>query len=318
MTTNALKDKVCLITGATSGIGLETAIALANMGATVVVGGRDLERASNAVIKIRTASNNPNVDFLLADLSDFVEVKRFAEEFKQQYKRLDVLVNNAGAIFKEYDENPQGVEMTMALNLFSIYLLTGSLLDVLQHSAPSRIINVSSMVHKLGKNEFDGFNDESSYKALNSYALSKLGLLHFNTILSEKLQGTGITSNAMHPGWVKSNFGSGFYTGFYGFLDTIFKPVQISSQKGAETIVYLASSPVVEKISGKYFVKNKVIPSSSASYNTKASDYVWELCRQQTGFEYEFKEKPVDLEKKVEDSNDAKAKKSDDDKPGDI
>lgn len=318
MATDTLKDKVCLVTGATSGIGFETALALAKMGGTIVVGGRDMEKASNAVIKIRSASNNPNVDFLLADLSDFVEVKKFAEEFKQQYKRLDVLVNNAGAIFKDYDVNPQGIEMTMALNLFSIYLLTGSLLDILQGSAPARVINVSSMLHKTAKNEFDGFNEESTYKALNAYGLSKLGLLHFNTILAERLQGTGVTTNAMHPGWVKSNFGSGFYTGFYGFIDTIFKPIQITPQKGAETIVYLASSPDVEKISGKYFIKNKAVPSSSASYDTKTSDLVWELCKQQTGFEYAFKEKTPEKETTVTDNEKNEGVKSDDDKPGGI
>jgi len=318
MATNTLKDKVCLVTGATSGIGFETALALAKMGATVVVGGRDMEKASNSVIKIRSASDNPNVDFLLADLSDFEEVKKLATEFKEQYKRLDVLVNNAGAIFKDYDENPQGIEMTMALNLFSIYLLTGSLLDVLQNSAPARIINVSSMLHKTAKNEFDGFNNETTYKALNAYGLSKLGLLHFNTILAERLQGTGVTTNAMHPGWVKSNFGSGFYTGFYGVIDTLFKPIQITPQKGAETIVYLASSPDVEKINGKYFIKSKAVPSSSASYDTKTSDRVWELCRQETGFEYEFKEKTIEKETDTVENNTNELPKSDDDKPGGI
>jgi NAD(P)-dependent dehydrogenase (short-subunit alcohol dehydrogenase family) len=285
-----MKNKVCLVTGGTSGIGFETALALANMGAIVVIGSRDMERASNAVIKIRMESNNPNVDFLLADLSDFVEVKRFAEGFKQQYKRLDVLVNNAGGIFREFDLNPQDIELTMSLNLYGVYLLTGHLLDILQKSSPSRIINVSSTVHRMVKNQFERFNNEQTYNGLNAYATSKLALLHFNYGLAEKLQNTGVVVNAMHPGWVKSNFGSGFYTGFYGIINTLFKPIQISPKKGAATIIYLATSPQVEKITGKYFVKQKAVASSPASYDKRATQYVWQLCEQTTGFTYQFKE----------------------------
>ena len=313
-----MKDKVCLVTGATSGIGLETALELARMGATVVVGGRDMEKASNAVIKIRSESNNPNVDFLLADLSDFVEVKRFADEFKDQNKRLDVLVNNAGAIFNEFDVNPQDIEMTTALNLFSPYLLTGLLFDVLQKSAPSRIVNVSSMMHKMAKNEFENLNREVDYKALNAYAKSKLALMHFNYMLAEKLEGTNVTTNVMHPGWVKSNFGTGFYTGFYGFIDTVFKPVQVTSKKGAETIIFLASSSDVEKTNGKYFIKKKVVPSSRASYLLSARKAVWAMCEEQTGFRYEIKAAEKETQVVKERKTEEKVKGKSDDKPGGV
>lgn len=309
-----MKDKVCLVTGATSGIGFETALELAKLGATVVVGGRDMEKASNTVIKIRSQSNNANVDFLLADLSDFVEVKKFAEEFKQQYKHLDVLVNNAGAIFKEFDHNPQDVEMTFALNLFSSYLLTGLLLDVLEESAPSRVINVSSMMHKMAKNEFQNFNKEHNYTAINAYAKSKLALMHSTYMLAEQLKETQITVNAMHPGWVKSNFGSGFYTGFYGFIDKVFKPVQVTSKKGAETIVHLAVSENLEKISGKYFIKKKAVPSSTASYSKSARNEVWALCEEQTGFTYKINEVLKKENKETETTTKAKS----DDKPGGV
>ena len=309
-----MKDKVCLVTGATSGIGFETALELAKMGATVVVGGRDMEKASNAVIKIRSESNNSNVDFLLADLSDFVEVKKFAEEFKGQYKQLDVLVNNAGAIFKEFDTNPQDIEMTFALNLFSPYLLTGLLLDVLQESVASRIINVSSMMHKLAKNEFLNFNKELHYKALNAYAKSKLGLMHFTNALAEQLKNTQVAVNAMHPGWVKSDFGSGFYTGFYGFIDKMFKPVQVTSKKGAETIVYLATSSEVEKVNGKYFIKKRAVPSSQASYLPSARKEVWKLCQEYTGFSYQIKKSQVINEVEKTETTTGKP----DDRPGGV
>lgn len=310
-----MKDKVCLITGATSGIGYETALALAKKGATVVLGGRDMEKASNAVIKIRTESNNPNVDFLLADLSDFVEVKNFANEFKKQYKRLDVLVNNAGAIFKDFDYNPQDIELTMALNLFSPYLLTGELLDIIQQSAPSRVINVSSTMHKTAKNDFGDFNNEKNYKPMVAYSNSKLGLIHYTYALAEKLSGTGVTVNAMHPGWVKSNFGTGFYSGFYGVIDKMFKPVQITPEKGAATIVYLATSDEVDMVSGKYFVKGRPVTSSMSSYNKRATTHIWNMCKEFTDFEYEIKQPEKKSEEKKEE---IEPKQSNDNKPGGV
>jgi NAD(P)-dependent dehydrogenase (short-subunit alcohol dehydrogenase family) len=307
-----MQNKICLVTGATSGIGYVTALELAKMGAVVVVGGRDMEKAANTVIKIRSESGNPYVDFILGDLSNFEEVRKFATEFKSQYSRLDVLVNNAGAIFKEFDANPDRVEMTMALNFFGIYLLTGLLLDTLKGSVPSRIINVSSMMHQMAKNNFTAFNDEISYKAINSYALSKLALLHFTYKLAEKLTGTGISVNAMHPGWVKSNFGNGFYTGFYGLIDTLSRPIQSSPEQGANTIIYLSSSGEVAEASGKYFIKRKATGSSSSSYDKQVSTELWEMTESTCKFKYDFeklktediKEKPRIDEPKILPSED--------------
>lgn len=293
-----MKNKICLVTGATSGIGFATAMELAKLGATVVVGGRDMEKAANAVIKIRSESNNPNVDFLLADLSDFEEVKKLAEDFKSQYSRLDVLVNNAGAAFREFDTNANRIEMTMALNFFSPFLLTGLLMEKLQESVPSRIINVSSMLHQMAKNYFRDYNDEQTYKALNAYSLSKLALLHFTYELAAKLKGTGVTANAMHPGWVKSNFGKDIYTGFYGVIDTIFKPFQSTPEQGASTIIYLASSKDIENETGKYYIKKKESKSSTDSYDKKVSSELWDLAESVCHFNYLIK--PADLSKTLE------------------
>ena len=283
-----MQNKVCLVTGATSGIGYITALELAKMGAIVVVGGRDMEKAANTVIKIRSESNNPYVDFLIADLSNFEEVRKFADEFKAQYQRLDVLVNNAGAIFKEFDTNPDRIEMTMALNFFSPYLLTGLLLDRLIENAPSRIINVSSGMHQSATNNFNDFNNEATYSAIKMYSLSKLALMHFTYELASRLGGSGVTVNAMHPGWVKSNFGSDFYKGFYGVVNTISSPFQATPEQGASTIIYMASFAEVEKVSGKYFVKKKVTQSSSASYNKKIATDLWELAENKCRFKYNF------------------------------
>jgi len=284
--TNEMQDKICLITGATSGIGFVTALELAKKGATVVVCGRDQEKTANAVIKIRSQSNNPNIDFLLADLSDFKQVQRLAEEFNSAYPRLDVLVNNAGAIFKEFDLNHQRVELTMALNHFGVFLLTGLLMDTLKASAPSRIINVSSMLHKNGKINLQDLNNELNYSGLNAYSNSKLAMLHFTYELDRKLKGTQVTVNAMHPGWVKSNFGSEYKTGVYGVMDTLLKPIQLTPEQGAQTIVYLASSPEVENVSGKYFVKKKATASSTSSYNEAVSKDLWLISEKLTDFNW--------------------------------
>jgi NAD(P)-dependent dehydrogenase (short-subunit alcohol dehydrogenase family) len=311
-----MQNKVCLVTGATSGIGFVTALELAKMGATVVVGGRDMEKSANTVIKIRSESNNQNVDFLLANLSDFEEVRTFAVEFKAQYKRLDVLVNNAGAVFKEYDENSDRLEMTMALNFFSPFLLTGLLLDTLKGSAPSRIINVSSMMHQMAKNNFNNFNNEANYKAFNAYSLSKLALMHFTYELDRKLKGSGVMVNAMHPGWVKSNFGSDVYTGFYGVVDTLSKPLQLTPEQGANTIIYLASSDEVENVSGKYFVKKKAVNSSAASYDKQVSADLWEMAENKCKMKYDISN-PVLSEKVDEVQKQQTEKGPSEDKPKD-
>jgi retinol dehydrogenase 12 len=281
-----MKDKVCLITGATSGIGYVTALELAKKGATVVVCGRDEEKTANVVIQIRSKSNNPNVDFLLADLSDFDQVRKLAEEFKIAYPRLDVLVNNAGGIFRYFDLNRQKIEMTMALNHFSVFLLTGLLIDVLKASAPSRIINVSSMAHKMGKNQFEEFYNESNYKAFNAYANSKLALMHFTFELSKRLEGSRVTANAMHPGWVKSAFSKDYQTGFIGLMDKMLSPIQLTPEQGAETIVYLASSVEIANVSGQYFIKMKQSTPSNAAMQSEISKELWNLSEQKTKFKW--------------------------------
>jgi retinol dehydrogenase 12 len=281
-----MKDKICLITGATSGIGYVTAHELALKGATVIVCGREQEKTANVVLKIRKETNNPNVDFLLADLSDFEQVKKLASEFLNTWQRLDVLVNNAGGIFREFDLNRQNIEITMALNVFSIYLLTGILSDVLKKSTPSRVINVSSMAHKMGNNNFDLLPNEKNYKAFQAYGNSKLALMHLNREMHNRLNPSGVCVNVMHPGWVKSAFAKDYQSGIIGLVERMMHPLQLTPEQGAQTIVYLASSDEVSGISGKYFIKLKEAQPSAASMDTQISAKMWTWCEKMTGYKW--------------------------------
>jgi NAD(P)-dependent dehydrogenase (short-subunit alcohol dehydrogenase family) len=283
---NEMKDKICLITGATSGIGYISALELAKKGATVIVCGRDKEKTANAVIQIRSLSNNKNVDFLLADLSNFDEVRNLSKEFINAYPRLDVLINNVGAIFREFSLNRQNIEMTMALNHYSVFLLTGLLLETIKNSAPSRIINVSSMAHKFGNNNFSDYSSGSKYKAFSVYGNSKLAMLHFTNGLLKKLSGTKVTVNAMHPGWVKTAFSKDYQKGFIGMMDKLLRPIQLTPEQGAQTVVYLASSNEVSNISGKYFIKNKISVPSEMATNETVSIELWKKSEQITSFEW--------------------------------
>ncbi|MFN8257369.1 MAG: SDR family oxidoreductase [Bacteroidales bacterium] len=281
-----MKDKICLITGATSGIGFVTALELAVKGATVIVCGRDQEKTANAVLKIRKESNNPKVDFLVADLSDFEQVKKLAGEFINTWPKLDVLVNNAGGIFREFDLNRQNIEMTMALNVFSVYLLTGLLSGLLKSSAPSRIINVSSMAHKMGNNNFDILLNEKNYKAFQAYSNSKLALMHLNHEMHTRLSPSGVCVNVMHPGWVKTGFAKDYQAGLIGVMEKMMHPFQLTPEQGAQTIVYLAESDEVAGISGKYFIKMKEASPSSAAMQTEISAKMWTWCEKMTHYKW--------------------------------
>ena len=193
-------EKVCLITGATSGIGKATAMGLANMGASVVMVGRDRGRGEAALAEIKEKSANASVDLLLADLSSQEEVRRLADEFKEAYPRLDVLINNAGVFRSERITTADGLEMTFAVNHLAYFLLTNLLLDVLKASAPSRIVNVSSGDHRNGTIDFDDLQGEKGYKGAKAYSQSKLANVLFTYELARRLEGTGVSANCLHPG----------------------------------------------------------------------------------------------------------------------
>jgi NAD(P)-dependent dehydrogenase (short-subunit alcohol dehydrogenase family) len=274
-------EKVCLITGATSGIGKATAMGLASMGASVVMVGRDRDRGEAALADIKEKSANASVDLMLADLSSQEEIRRLAHEIREAYPRLDVLINNAGVIRSERITTADGIETTFAVNHLAYSLLTNLLLDVLKASAPSRIVNVASGEQRNGTIDFDDLQGEKGYKGAKAYSQSKLATVLFTYELARRLEGTGVTANCLHPGVVGTNLGSGV-SGAFGFVVRALTPLMKSPEKGAETSIYLASSPEVEGLSGGYFVKKAEARSSDASYDERIARRLWEASAELT------------------------------------
>lgn len=278
-----MENKIVLITGATAGIGKETAREIAKTGANVVIIGRDSAKTGAVADELRKASGNEKIDTLVADLSLMSGIRRAADEFKSKYERLDVLVNNAGAIFDRRELTAEGLEKTFALNHISYFLLTNLLLDTIKNSAPARIVSVSSTAHSFGKIDFENLQREKSFSKFGSYSASKLMNVLFTYELARHLKGTDVTANCLHPGAVASNFGDEL-TGIFGWLTQIGKKLAfISAEKGAETSVYLATSPEVETVSGRYFDSKKAVKSSTASYDENLQKRLWEASEKIVG-----------------------------------
>ena len=271
-----MNGRICLVTGGTNGIGKSTAQELAQMGATVIIVGRDAQKTSRVVNEIRATSGNPKVRPMLADLSSQLDVRRLADEFKSQYAHLHVLINNAGAVFMKRQLSMDGIEMTFALNHLAYFLLTDLLLDTLKASAPARIINVSSNAHTSGKIEFDNLQGERIYSP-RVYENSKLANILFTTELARRLQGTGVTVNALHPGFTATGFARNNGKAIAALV-SIFAPlVARSPAKGAETSIYLASSPSVEGLSGEYFYDSQVIQAAPQANDMAVARRLWDV-----------------------------------------
>jgi retinol dehydrogenase-12 len=277
-----MQDKTCLVTGATSGIGRVTARALAQQGATVLVVGRNAERGATVVRDIIQATGNGRVELLLADLSVQAQVRQLAAVVQQRFTRLDVLINNAGAIFMHRSVSVDGIEMTLALNHLAYFLCTNLLLATLTASAPARIINVSSDAHRRARLNFADLQGAQRYGGWSAYCQSKLANLLFTYELAQRLTGTGVTVNAMHPGFVATGFGRN-NRGLFAWLIRLGQRTALSPEQGAETLIYLATSPEVEGVTGKYFVKQRAVPSSSASYEPTVAQRLWQLSAALTG-----------------------------------
>lgn len=270
-------SKVCLITGATAGIGQAAAIELAapKYDFKLVLVGRNKERCENTVALIKQKHKDAFVDYLVADLSSYKQVKQLASEFKSKYDQLDVLVNNAGAIFFSHKESVDGLEMTWALNHFGYFWLSLELGDLLKKSAPSRVINVSSAAHRRAYlPSLETIGKDKNQTGYPTYGNTKLANIWFTRELHKRIFASGVTVNSMHPGIVATNFASG--NGLFGNLfraaaSLFWVPVE----KGATTIVYLATSPSVVGVSGEYFEKERVAKPSKLALNDEMAEALW-------------------------------------------
>ena len=282
-----MKGKTAIVTGGNNGIGLETAVGLARLGARVVITARNQAKGEAALADIKNRSESDNVELMLADFASLASIRAFAAEFQTNHDRLDVLVNNAGGINTSRSETLDGFETTFGVNHLGYFLVTNLLLDVLKASAPARVVSVSSRAHLRSRGiNFDDLNAEQRYSGMGIYGESKLANVLFTYELARRLEGSGVTANCLHPGVVRSGFGQnngGLTALLFKSFYTLLMPLTKSTARGAETSIYLASSPEVEGVTGKYFADSKETPSSPASHDEEAAKRLWEISEQMTG-----------------------------------
>jgi retinol dehydrogenase 12 len=282
MTEPPMDGKICLVTGGTAGIGLVTARGLAERGARVIVVGRDRRRGETAIAALAEGCPGAAVEFVAADLSDQGEIRRLAGDVHARVPRLDVLVNNAGAMFGRRLASADGIEMTFALNHLGYFLLTHELLPALRSAPAARIVNVASRAHRGVALDFDDLQHERRYDGWTTYKRSKLANLLFTYELARRLEGTGVTANALHPGFVATDIGvaNGLLAGI------VWRTVALAAippDAGAKTSIHLASASEVDGVSGQYFVKGRPERSSDVSYDREAATRLWDISANLTG-----------------------------------
>jgi retinol dehydrogenase 14 len=275
------KGKTVLVTGATNGIGLVTARELARMGSQVTIVSRNARKCAMVVEAIKAGTGNP-VEFITADLSTLAGIMQAAADFKQRHTHLDVLVNNAGAFFTRRVLTADGYEITFALNHLNYFLLTILLLDILKASHPARIVNVSSGAHMRASLDFDNLQGEKHFNGMQAYGQSKLANVLFTYELARRLEGTGVTVNVLHPGFIATGFARN-NGALYNFGMSLIGPFIRKPEQGAQTSIYLASSPEVEGITGKYFVDCEPVESSPLSYDKSLAEKLWQVSLELTG-----------------------------------
>ena len=273
-----MKDRIVLITGASSGIGLETAKQLAAQGAQLVLVARSEDKLKEAVATIKAQTPSANVKYYIADFSSQKSVRNLAQNITRNYTKLDVLINNAGCVVPEFQLTEDGLEKTIATNHFAYFILTNELLPLVKKSDYARIVNVASGSHYQGKIDFESFTKEKGYFIMKAYAQSKLANVLFTYELAERLKGTQVTVNCLHPGFVKTEIGNkktNWYSSLFWSLGTMLGGISV--QNGAKTSVYLASSPEVKGVSGKYFDKCKAVEPNKDAYNADLRKQLWQV-----------------------------------------
>jgi retinol dehydrogenase 14 len=271
-----MAGKSVLVTGGTGGIGKATATGLAALGARVGITGRDQARTAAAAADIRAATGNAAVDVFAADMSAQAQVRRLAAQVVDTYPRLDVLVNNVGGFWAHRHVTADGLEHTFALNHLAPFLLTNLLLDRLTASAPARIVTISSGAQASGRIDFDDLQGERDYSGQRAYSQSKLANVMFTYELARRLEGTGVTATVLHPGVVRTSFGAEDQAAHFTIMIRVARPFMKTPAQGAVTPVYLASSPQVEGITGRYFANRKPKTPSKAAYDTAAAARLWQ------------------------------------------
>lgn len=269
-----MKGKIVLITGATSGIGKETARGLAQLGATIVFTTRDKQKGLQTKKELIDSTQNPNIEMLYCDLASFESIRNCCEEFKRKYDKLHVLINNAGVWDFKRRLSKDGIENIFATNYLAPFLMTNLLIDILKSSSPSRIINVTSGLH-FGTINFNDLEFKKKFSGMKAYSQSKLAMILFTRLLAKKLEETDVTVNCFQPGMTNTNLGRDA-GGFFRFM---FKLMGKNPKKGAETSIYLASSSDVEDITGEYFVKKKIRKSSEESYDINLAKKLWDVSK---------------------------------------
>lgn len=282
-----MQGKHVLITGGNTGIGKATAVELARMGASVTITSRDPAKGAAALADIRRLAGSDAVELMRLDLASLAEVRRFAAEYLAGHPRLDVLINNAGLVLTDRSETVDGFETTFGVNHLGHFLLTHLLLDRLKASAPARIVVLASDAHRMARGlDFDDLQSRRSYRGLPVYCRSKLANLLFTLELAERLRGTGVTVNAVHPGVVRSGFGlDGDTRGLYRFFVGLAGHFMISPEQGALTSIHVASAPELENTSGLYFAKSKLRRPTRFAVDRSAALRLWEISEQLTGVE---------------------------------
>jgi NAD(P)-dependent dehydrogenase (short-subunit alcohol dehydrogenase family) len=280
--TARMDGKVCLVTGATNGIGLEASKALAGLGATVVLVGRDPGRIESSLAYVRQAVPDAKVESLQADFTCLKDVRALAEAFKARHSRLDVLLNNAGLVLHERQVTKDGFEATLGINHLAPFLLTHLLLEVLKASGPARVVNVSSEAHRYAKLDLSDLQAERGYNMMRVYGNSKLANILFTQALARRLTGSQVTTNSLHPGVVRTGFGHNT-EGWMRFAVQAFGLFFLTAEQGARTSVYLSSSPEVEGVSGQYFIKCRPKKPSGDARDEQLAERLWQVSAELTG-----------------------------------
>jgi retinol dehydrogenase 14 len=276
-----MDGRVCLITGATSGIGRATALALAERGATIAAVARDAEKGERLIRELRARGRGEHISFV-ADLSSQAQVRRLASEVRTRLPALHVLVNNAAIILPERRATAEGIEMQLAVNYLAPFLITKLLLDLLVASAPARVVNVASQVEAEGVIDFDDLQMTRGYTRLGAYNRSKLAMVLFTYELARRLQGTGVTANCLHPGVIATQLLDD-YDGRSRVARMLRRRTEPGPDEGARTSVYLASSPDVATISGRYFREQRIASSSARSMDAALGARLWRVSEELTG-----------------------------------